>query len=117
MVSPHCPCCGGAVAPSAVIVNLDQNVIVLGWVDTPINVTACEAEFVHILAKASPRVVRYGLIIEQMWGAAEPEDAMNCIKVHKFRIGKKIGHLGVLIENVKDRGYRMVINREGPHVQ
>lgn len=109
-MSAACPSCGAPVVPSAIVVDLDRNVIVLGWVDATIALPPLEAEFAHLLVRASPRVVRHDYIIERLWGAAEPGDARNNVKVHVNRLRKKLGHLGVTIENVKERGYRLVID-------
>lgn len=113
VTAAQCPCCGAAVAPTAVLVSLENNSVTLGWAAASIKLQPLEAELLHILHHASPRVVGSDTIIAGLWGACEPEDATNNLKQHVYHLRRKLQHLGVVIENVKERGYRALVNLPG----
>lgn len=116
MVSTRCPCCGGKMADTGIVVSLEHNRIILGWLDAPIELTATETDLAHILVKASPRIVSTSFIIERMWGASEPAYAVNGTKVYVYRLRKKLARFGVVIEAERSRGYRLLARPELAHV-
>jgi DNA-binding response OmpR family regulator len=110
VVSVACPHCGGVVPPATVFVDLDRNMIVFGWGDTPVALSPFETVLAHLLVKSSPGVVPVDVMIRALWGHAEPEYADPTVRIYIGRLRKKISCYGVSIQTTRLRGYWFSVN-------
>ncbi len=83
---------------------MNRNVAHAG--DRSIQLTAIEAEFLHVLARGG--VARYGHIISQIWGMNEPDWAKNTIKYYVVQLRRKLVGLGLKIITHRGVGFELV---------
>jgi len=80
-----CPCCGGAVDPLALLVDLETNTIASGGFAE--RVKPQHAEFAHALLKAYPRAVTVDALRTALWGMGnEPDASLMSIRVAASRV-------------------------------
>jgi DNA-binding response OmpR family regulator len=90
-------------------VNLQWNTAIRG--DKFVQLTAREAEILHILVDEMPKLLHSDRILSKLYGfAEEPENSRQCLTVHIYRLRKKLVPLKVDIQCVMSRGYRVMPN-------
>ncbi len=101
-----CPCCGGVLKPSRIVVDLDSNTIACGgksWRCAPQVV-----EFIHAVVEAWPRAAGYDALAQALWGmTAWPADMQNVLAVTASRARKVLRHAGADVRAATGRGYRL----------
>ena len=105
-----CPTCGQPVPSTDFHVDLDDNVVHVG--KESFKLQPQEAEFLHMLRRAMPRVVHFDKLITGIWGYREPMNPMQSLGTMKYRINSQFNELGYEIVNDYGRGYRLVKRRE-----
>ena len=100
-----CPCCYQPFETSKIMVSLDTNE--LAYDGITVRLTTSEAEIAYTIAKASPRYVPRERLFTLFNGQYLAEDTKN-IEVHISQIRKRIANMGLLIENMRGVGYRMM---------
>jgi DNA-binding response OmpR family regulator len=93
-----------------VLVSLDANVLSFG--PHLVRLTPYEAEISFVLAERMPMAVRRGFIVERVWGVNEREGTGKGVDVYINRLRRKLGTLGLTIETISDRGFRLVVPAE-----
>lgn len=107
-----CPTCGNVVPDRELIVSLEANTVICNGRSAKL--TSQQAEILHILANAAPRVVTIDAIIAGIYGSSvEPETSVVLIRTHICKIRRKIAPLGLTIKNTHAIGYTLQI----PHRQ
>jgi DNA-binding response OmpR family regulator len=101
-----CPCCGRETERSNVMVSLDNNSISFGGRVVYLTPTVCE--MVYALARRSPLPVTRETIMEQIYGGGDQPATMKTLDVQMVKARRKIAVLGLRIENVYGRGWRLV---------
>lgn len=104
-----CPCCGGTIKNVTARVDLDFNVLLAE--DKVVELENREAEMLHVLLKASPRLVTYDTLIMKVWGLNEPYDANNTIKTYRCKLMRKLQQNKICsftIKRIWARGYALV---------
>lgn len=110
----RCPCCGAPLVPGKTMVDLSTNTIV--GPRGALTVTGKEAVLLDVLLRAKGRVVDHDRIISVLWPRGEPDGAYATMKAHIWHVRRGQGHrgrqplssIGLAIETVRDRGYRIV---------
>jgi two-component system OmpR family response regulator len=88
-------------------VNLQWNTAIRG--DKFVQLTAREAEILHILVLEMPKLIHSDTILSRLYGLIdEPENSRQCLTVHIYRLRRKLAPIGVDIQCVMTRGYRVV---------
>lgn len=101
-----CPCCGQSIpANSTVIVSLDNNTVTVRG--QCVKLCPREAEIVYLLVKRMPTIVTRSTLVERVWGLNETEGSAKCIDVHINKIRRKLLPLGLKVETVWSRGFRL----------
>lgn len=107
MSEATCPCCGSAIAPrKGVLVSLDTNTAAVGT--ETLRLTPQQTELLYVLSKAYPRVAQRQSICANLWGVNECEQPFKVIETRVCQLRKLLKPLGVEIETVRERGYRLV---------
>jgi DNA-binding response OmpR family regulator len=111
--SETCPCCGQAL-PSELanrpLVDLNSNTV--AYRGAGAKVTCQQAEMLWVLASAFRRVVGYEFLYGRLWGMGEPNHARTVIHVQVRKLRQPLRQLGLAIENVHGRGYRLIETKE-----
>ena len=101
-----CPTCGQRVTEYLVLVDRTTNTIACrGYT---IHAAPKPLELLALLLRCAPRAITKDLIIETVWGDHEPYNADKCIHIMIHKLRKVICPLGLEIETVHWRGYRLV---------
>jgi DNA-binding winged helix-turn-helix (wHTH) protein len=101
-----CPCCGQAVAPERVLVDLETNS--LCRFGRTLRLEPAQAEILHLLAEATPRTLRDDALFIGLWGSADwPSAPDRTVSVLISRMRQACARLGIGIERVRSVGYRL----------
>jgi len=103
-----CPCCGQQIASDRLLVDLNTNIAVYQNKEVEIRPPQV-AVLVHALAQAWPKTVTHIDLGYAIWGLFEPELMLSSIRVHVSMARKIICRLGLVIEAIEGRGYRLVL--------
>jgi DNA-binding response OmpR family regulator len=102
-----CSCCGQPIPENATVhVSLDYNTITVRG--QCVQITRRQADILAVLVKRMPMIVSYSILIEQVWSSSETESTANTLKVHISKIRRKLLPLGLKVERVWGRGFRLV---------
>lgn len=107
-MSACCPTCGQAMPQRAEIaVDLDMNTVVCNG--NAARLTRKEAELAKCLADAHGRVVTRGAILDALYGLEGEEPVWQTLDQFVLKIRRKLGPLGITIENHWARGWSMKV--------
>jgi DNA-binding winged helix-turn-helix (wHTH) protein len=103
-----CPCCDQLYETNKpVAVSLDTNS--LTYRGKKIRLTGRQAEFAYMLSLNMPNVVLYETIIKGFWPSGhDPLTANTSLHVYANKLRKKLGHAGLTIVAVRNRGYSLI---------
>jgi DNA-binding response OmpR family regulator len=110
LTASWCPCCGQPIDRDRLIVDLNTNVVVYGGKQVLIGKPQVAA-LLHGLAEAWPKTVSHSDLGYAIWGLCGPERMRESIAVHVSLARKVINPLGLSIEPIEGRGYRLVESR------
>ena len=88
----------------------DYNRNVIYFESSQIRLSPHEADILHLLLLNRPRVVPLGVLIEQVYGAAEPETAPVSIRVAVHSLRKKLVETGIRIRAIARVGYEIDVD-------
>lgn len=101
-----CPCCGRPVRGGRILVNLDTNTVTHGR--RRVTLPPAEAEMLSVIADAYPGTVPLARIRTALWGGYDmPLSSEKAIHVYASKIRSAIRSIGLRLENVSSRGYRI----------
>ncbi len=111
-----CPCCGSEVT-AGMLIDLNTNTLTVG--DVALEIRPPQTiELLHILHCAWPRTVSYEVIADGLFGI--PDDG-RATKQHRQHIAtlatfarQKIDRIGIGIEAISGRGFRLVMPHQAP---
>jgi len=104
----QCPCCGQRVSNDRLLVDLNTNIAVYQGQEDEVRPPQV-ADLVHEIAQAWPKTVTHIDLGYAIWGLFEPELMLSSIRVHVSMARKIICRLGLAIEAIEGRGYRLVL--------
>jgi DNA-binding response OmpR family regulator len=94
--------------PDRLLVDLNSNTVAYGG-----SVVSCRpaavTELLYVLNSCSPRMARYAELRYGVWGYCEPEGWLACIRTYVSWARRIVKQLGVRIDLVDARGYRLVM--------
>lgn len=97
------------LGPEEIYVDLPNNRMAVGWMSHSVHLSPREAELALVLVSAMPRLQHNEEIIARVWGATPGESITSrCLKVHIHHLRNRIRGFGLAVENIWDRGYRIV---------
>lgn len=88
----------------------DYNRNVVYFDSSQIRLSPHEADILHLLLINRPRVVPLGVLIEQVYGATEPETAPVSIRVAVHSLRKKLVETGIRIRAIARVGYEIDVD-------
>jgi DNA-binding winged helix-turn-helix (wHTH) protein len=88
----------------------DYNRNVVFFESRQIRLSPHEADILHLLLLNRPRVVPLGVLIEQVYGASEPETAPVSIRVAVHSLRKKLAETGIRIRAIARVGYEIDVD-------
>jgi DNA-binding winged helix-turn-helix (wHTH) protein len=88
----------------------DYNRNVVYFQSSQIRLSPHEADILHLLLINRPRVVPLGVLIEQVYGATEPETAPVSIRVAVHSLRKKLVETGIRIRAIARVGYEIDVD-------
>lgn len=88
----------------------DYNRNVVHYQSSQIRLSPHEADILHLLLLNRPRVVPLSLLIEQVYGATEPETAPVSIRVAVHSLRKKLTETGIRIRAIARVGYEIDVD-------
>jgi DNA-binding winged helix-turn-helix (wHTH) protein len=88
----------------------DYNRNVVYFHSSQIRLSPHEADILHLLLLNRPRVVPLGVLIEQVYGATEPETAPVSIRVAVHSLRKKLLETGIRIRAIARVGYEIDVD-------
>jgi len=88
----------------------DYNRNVVYFESSQIRLSPHEADILHLLLLNRPRVVPLGVLIEQVYGATEPETAPVSIRVAVHSLRKKLAETGIRIRAIARVGYEIDVD-------
>lgn len=104
--SATCPCCGGAVDPLALIVDLETNTVSSGGVAA--RLPAAVIEFASVVVAAYPATVSKERLASAIWGLGRgPDSYLNTLNVHACRLRKALRPMGFDLLNVGGNRFRI----------
>jgi DNA-binding response OmpR family regulator len=99
-----CPCCGAALKPSDILVDLNTNTITYGG--RSVKVSSQVAEYAYIIWRASPGTATQTDFEIGVYGIEDLKNPVDYTKVIVTNLRRSVSHLGLDVENVTKRGYR-----------
>jgi DNA-binding response OmpR family regulator len=101
-----CPCCGRPL-PDSDEVTLDPSGIVVRW-GRFAALTVHEYEILQTLRQNAPRIMTKEALLSAVYQLRQEEPELKIIDVWVCKLRKKLKPLGINIDTVWGRGYRML---------
>ena len=102
----HCPCCGHRVASDRILVDLNTNTVTARRRRATLRPS--EAEMLSVIAAGHPGTAPIHRIRTALWGGYDqPAYADRIIHIHATRIRSALKQMGLTLESIPGRGYRI----------
>jgi DNA-binding winged helix-turn-helix (wHTH) protein len=103
-----CPCCGGPVAPTRLLVDISANRASRNGVT--VTLSPRNTEILHLLDKAFPEPAPHGRLMLSLFGRSGGPESTDTLKVHISKLRRVIVPLGLAVISVWGAGYLLVID-------
>jgi DNA-binding response OmpR family regulator len=102
-----CPTCGSEIHPDSILVSLNTNTVTT--VVGAVRLQPMQAEIASVLAKNSPQYTHMDDIINAVYGRSREPPSEESIRTRIKDMRRKLSGIGVKIECVYFRGYRIAL--------
>lgn len=100
-----CPCCGSETESDKPLLDLNTGRLMTNA--EVIYLAPRQAELLEILIRRMPAAVSNEHIMQQLFGALQPDDAYDSVKVHVCHLRKKIKDTNLVIKTHWGRGHSL----------
>lgn len=101
----QCPTCGSPIAHIGIVVNLNDNTVTTE--KGIAHLTPSQAEIAEMLVKRYPAYVHTESMMAGLYGNVDDHPTYFAVKVQISKMKAKLKEVGLEIECVYSRGYRM----------